>query len=109
MANNIRAISTGYKVNTEEWKINGSELGNIGYVQIPTSVIGRNIVYGFSYYQNYSDPYYSMLCFEGTWYICPGWAKFGNLTYDSSSGILNGGSYWITGYCKCLKSFIVYT
>ena len=111
MANNIRSIQEGYKVNTDSWTfIQNTSNTLYAWPVLPSSAIGKNIVYGFFTSQVYSNSYIIVHCFDGQWYINQG-KYFSNLTLNSSTGVLSeGGSLrWAYGNCKCIRSFLIYT
>ena len=106
MASNIRAISTGYKVNTDTWVqkrySDSGYLSSYAYVGIPPSMVGKNIFYGFCAYKNSSsDPYSFIWYYNGSWYV-----NGSNECSISSSGYLTSSKglfWWVYGvslsYC----------
>ena len=112
MASNIRAISTGYKVNTDKWgTVQDSNANAYALITIPSSIVGKNILYAFCIYCNQGSTPYPMWCYNGSWYINPGWPSERQLTFDSSTGYISGSNthYWVYGALSLSYCFIVYT
>ena len=95
MASNIRAISTGYKVNTETWTFYDSPTSAVyKNMKIPDSAIGKNIKYAICVTKTTA---YITVIFDGSNWTGYANSSMYNFTYTESTGVINTSSgIWVS-------------